>query len=108
LIPNLLQNRPNVYKIKVYKNYPEDDLGYIPVSREVEFKCAPGQENIPFPAPEYLKTHYAIAEILHASGMGEVIDWHILDAEYRGVLREDGSSNVFALIAPSLLCEVRG
>jgi hypothetical protein len=98
-----LQNYPNVYKIKTYANrFPECYLHYLPKNYEVEFTCAPGQEHT-LPAPEYLEAHYIVFEILHASDMGGVIYRQILDAERRGVLQEDGSTNVFGLIATSLL-----
>jgi hypothetical protein len=91
--------------MKTYaSSFPE--CYYSLLRENVEFKCAPGQEHIPLPAPEYLEAHYIIFEILHASDMGGVIFRQILDAERLGVLREDGSTNVLGLIATSLLCEV--
>jgi hypothetical protein len=44
-------------------------------------------EEASLPHPIFLSTHFAIAEILHASGMGETIDQQVRDVEEIGCLR---------------------
>jgi hypothetical protein len=46
--------------------------------------------------------HAAIARILHASGMADVIDKTLQDMEEIGCLAEDGSTNLQVLL-PMLL-----
>lgn len=50
--------------------------------------------NIPPPDPRLIRVHLAVAQILHASGIGDEIDAVIRDAERIGHLKEDGSTDV--------------
>jgi hypothetical protein len=54
---------------------------FLPADRIVTFTSAQGQEHISLPDPAFLECHYLMAEILNASGMGELIDRHIEEWE---------------------------
>lgn len=56
------------------------------------------------PSSILLATHAAIAQILHASGMAEVIDRVLQDAEEIKCLASDGSTDVQILLPALLAC----
>ncbi|OOF90161.1 hypothetical protein ASPCADRAFT_10910 [Aspergillus carbonarius ITEM 5010] len=88
------------YEVKSYGylNYYERQM--IPSNRLVTFRQAEGHKDIPLPDPVLLDCHYRIAEILHATGLAEVIDrdfdrWdEMRRAPNAAQLREDGSTDI--------------
>jgi hypothetical protein len=99
----LFQEKPHVYIIKNFADAPIQVLDQFSDDQHIKFSQAPGAEDIPLPSPELLNVHYILAEILHASGMGEMIDKHKRDFEEIGCLSEDGSTNVTGLLSTVLL-----
>lgn len=81
---------------------------YAPHGTEITFKQAPGYENLPLPNKEYLECHYRLAQIFHASGMGEYIDRHLRhwdklkEASEGSCLAEDGSSDLTTVLGVAL------
>jgi hypothetical protein len=90
---------PNVYNLKTYDHFSDKFLSILPADRRVELRAAPGMEEAPLPHPIFLSTHFAIAEILHASRMGETIDEQVRDVEEIGCLRANGRTNIAGLLA---------
>lgn len=62
-------------------------------NREVRFQQHRGSQ-MPLPSRVLLATHAAIARILHASGMSEVIDRALEDMEGSKCFAADGSTDV--------------
>lgn len=58
------------------------------------FASDEAQNGIQLPNPRLLEVHFAIAEIFHASGMGEEIDKVLQDVEEAGLLQPNGTSDV--------------
>jgi hypothetical protein len=56
-------------------------------------------EEAPLPHQIFLSTRFTIAEILHASGMGETIDEQVRDVKEIGCLRTNGRTNIAGLLA---------
>lgn len=103
-----------MYKLKTYANFPQNELRYLPESRIVKFQQAEDANDLALPDPVLLDCHFRIAEILHASGMGDIIDRHFQDWEYlkevggRGSLREDGNTNVESFLRAALWAYDKG
>lgn len=74
----------------------------------VTFTKAPGAENLLLPCRVFLDSHYRLAEILHASGMGEFIDQKIRDWEKMKngpdchQLRADGGTDLDKILRTAL------
>ncbi|EAU31965.1 predicted protein [Aspergillus terreus NIH2624] len=76
------QPDPHTYEVKLYSQCQTMVRMIIGSERKiVTFTKAPGAENLPLPCRALLDGHYRLAEILHASGMGEFIDQKIRDWE---------------------------
>lgn len=63
------------------------------------------QDDVHPPDSRLLGTHFAVAEILNASGMGEEIDSVLRDMESIGCLREDGSTDAGLILDTALWIE---
>ncbi|KAL1983045.1 hypothetical protein VTN96DRAFT_528 [Rasamsonia emersonii] len=98
----------NVYRLKTYPKFTNDFLTLLPKDLKVRFCSATGVEDVSLPNPILLNVHCTLAEILHASGMGETIDQQMRDVENIGGLREDGSTNVAGLLAGAFGGRVTG
>lgn len=55
--------------------------------------------DIPLPDPKILRLHAALARVLFASGAGEYFDHVWRSATTLGVLKEDGTSDIGALLS---------
>ncbi|PWY81703.1 hypothetical protein BO94DRAFT_536927 [Aspergillus sclerotioniger CBS 115572] len=88
------------YEIKTYGHTTYYERQMIPTDRLVTFTQAEGHKDIPLPDPALLNCHYRVAEILHATGLAEVIDrdydrWNELRHAPSGAqLQEDGSTDL--------------
>lgn len=69
--------------------------------RYVKFERHPDSD-LDQPSRVLLETHAAVAQILHSSGMSEVIDAALRDAEELKCLASDGSTDLQRLL-PCLL-----
>lgn len=58
-----------------------------------------GNQLIPLPDPRIIRLHTALANVLHASGAAAYFDRVWSTAEKSGVLSEDGSSDIGALLS---------
>ncbi|OJJ42581.1 hypothetical protein ASPZODRAFT_104994 [Penicilliopsis zonata CBS 506.65] len=91
---------PNTYVFVHYKRFSIEMKPFAPDGVEITFKKAPGCEDLPLPCREYIDCHYRLAEVFHASGMGEEIDRHLRRWEEMKqeadefYLAEDGSSDI--------------
>ncbi|KAK2799929.1 hypothetical protein FQN50_008322 [Emmonsiellopsis sp. PD_5] len=65
---------PHVYTLKTFPSFPSDFFHFLPTDRIVTMQQAVGAEDVDLPLPVILDCHHRIAEILNASGMGEVIE----------------------------------
>ncbi|KAG8920914.1 hypothetical protein FRC01_000527, partial [Tulasnella sp. 417] len=73
----------HIYKVKTWTRELED------VPDTVTFVS---REEVPLPDPRYLALHAACANVVHASGMAEILDRAFDDLESRPALSTDGSS----------------
>ncbi|KAJ9243408.1 hypothetical protein DTO169E5_2651 [Paecilomyces variotii] len=89
---------PNEYEVKVYNGFDDIFSPLLPKDGLLRLSTSPGNEDIELPDPEFLDTHYRLAEIFHASGMDEEIDRHIQDFKDLTCLAEDGSTNINQLL----------
>ncbi|XHG05679.1 hypothetical protein AWENTII_008897 [Aspergillus wentii] len=70
--------KEHTYKLQSFKFFPQAYEVFLPKDRIVKFTSANGTD---LPDPDLLAFHLAIANILHATGMGEEIDRLIDDME---------------------------
>ncbi|OJJ45832.1 hypothetical protein ASPZODRAFT_69075 [Penicilliopsis zonata CBS 506.65] len=91
---------PHTYRLKTYPRFSTYLHQSLPESRTVTFTKADDAGAIPRPSAALLDCHFRLAEILHASGMGEYIekkmrDWDTIKCgpESRQ-LSADGSTDV--------------
>ncbi|KAJ9223654.1 hypothetical protein DTO169C6_4006 [Paecilomyces variotii] len=89
---------PNEYEVNVYDGFDDVFSPLLPKDRLLRLSVSPGNEDIKLPDPDFLDTHYRLAEIFHASGMDEEIDRHIQDFKDLICLAEDGSTNINQLL----------
>lgn len=84
--------------MNVYDGFDDVFSPLLPKDRLLRLSVSPGNEDIKLPDPDFLDTHYRLAEIFHASGMDEEIDRHIQDFKDLICLAEDGSTNINQLL----------
>ncbi|OJD10285.1 hypothetical protein AJ78_08650 [Emergomyces pasteurianus Ep9510] len=65
---------PHVYTFKTFRTFPTDLSLSLSTDRTVIMQRAAGSEDVNLPSPTFLDCHHRIAEVLNASGMGEVIE----------------------------------
>ena len=88
-----MKGRPNRYKIKCY-NVSLEIRSVLPDI--VEFTAHSGLYELP--SPELLRLHAAVAQVLHASGLAELIDNVHEDRDIIRCLAEDGSTPISRLL----------
>ena len=93
--------------MKKYAELASDFSLILNDDQEVKLRRATDAENIPMPNPIFLNVHFLLAEILHVSGMGQIIDKHIRDVNDIDCLREDGGTDIASLLTTAL-CTVMG
>lgn len=101
-----------MYQCMTFRGFATSDANYLPDNGVIVLKQAPGTEDLPLPSPVLLDCHYRLAEILNASGMGNVIDehwrrWEELKATVQHTLRSDGDSDLGNLLRTALWHRVR-
>ncbi|KAJ9321909.1 hypothetical protein DTO027B5_5343 [Paecilomyces variotii] len=89
---------PNEYELKVYDGFDNVFSPLLPKDGLLQLSVSPGNEDIKLPDPNFLDTHYRLAEIFHASRIDEEIDRHIQDFKDLTCLAEDGSTNINQLL----------
>ncbi|KAN0076343.1 hypothetical protein V8E54_006485 [Elaphomyces granulatus] len=94
---------PDTYKIKLYPNFSGAYRIFLPADGIVKFTNHGSRH--PLPSPILLGLHYAVANILYATGKGEAAEKLLRYKEEIGVLAENGSSNVRGLLAISGLAD---
>ncbi|KAH8815223.1 hypothetical protein F5884DRAFT_771587 [Xylogone sp. PMI_703] len=90
---------PDTYKIKTYKRCPSRIQAALARDNTVILKRASDAKDIELPNPVYLDCHHRTAEVLHSSGMGDIIekklrDWEDLKSMGHGCMSEDGSTDI--------------
>ncbi|KAE8135355.1 hypothetical protein BDV38DRAFT_284990 [Aspergillus pseudotamarii] len=91
-------NLMNKYEVKYFYKYPPSDRRLLPET--IELKKAKDTEQLALPNRALLDCHYRLAEILNASGLGEIIERHadrwknLKVSTYNAVIREDGGTNI--------------
>ncbi|BCS05564.1 uncharacterized protein AKAW2_81365S [Aspergillus luchuensis] len=103
---------PNVYQCMTFGGFATSNAQYLPENGVIVLKQAPGTEDLPLPSPVLLDCHYRLAEILNASGMGNVIDehwrrWGELKATVQHTLQPNGDSDLGNLLRTALWHRVR-
>ncbi|KAF8579242.1 hypothetical protein K439DRAFT_410927 [Ramaria rubella] len=73
---------PNTYRVKLFRN----DVMLLPYNKIITFKNheplegllkVPSPKTHPLPNPSFLVLHAALAQVLHMSGAGELIDLYM-------------------------------
>ncbi|OJJ86197.1 uncharacterized protein ASPGLDRAFT_45242 [Aspergillus glaucus CBS 516.65] len=95
------------YKIVTYPNFSGSEAHYFPPAnrdgtRLVTFHHHEGP--LELPSHTLLSTHSAVARILHASGMAEIIDRVLEDAAEVKCLASDGSTDLQIMLPALLAC----
>ncbi|PWY94992.1 hypothetical protein BO94DRAFT_530880 [Aspergillus sclerotioniger CBS 115572] len=90
---------PNIYERVLFCNYPTRDRTILPASDRIEFKQAPGAEDLELPSATLLDCHYRLAEIFNASDIDETIHQHLRRLENLkdtagDELRADGGTDI--------------
>jgi hypothetical protein len=91
-----MQGTPNRYFIKKYRQFPTIYNAYLPNDDYVTFTAHDGR--YPLPDEKLLAVHAAVAAILHASGMAEVIERILQDRDETPFLAADGSTPIGTLL----------
>jgi hypothetical protein len=91
-----MQGTPNRYFMKKYRRFPSVYKAYLPNDGHVTFTAHDGR--YPLPDKKLLTVHAAVAAILHASGMAEVIDRILQDRDETPCLAADGSTPIGTLL----------
>ena len=86
---------------------------FLPKKGLVEFKRGKDAQELPLPNAALLDCHYRLAEILHASGIGAIIekyhrDWEELKGSASPSLREDGGTDIGHILGVALWERVVG
>ncbi|KAK2799705.1 hypothetical protein FQN50_008405 [Emmonsiellopsis sp. PD_5] len=90
----------NTYRVKTY---PRFDTEFHSLPKDGILELDPNtDDSLQLPDPNLLAVHFAIAEVLHASGMGNEIDKVIRDMESIGCLREDGATDIGRILNTAL------
>jgi hypothetical protein len=82
--------------MKKYPLFPTIYEAYLPNDGYVTFTAHDGR--YPLPDENLLTVHAAVAAILHASGMAEVIDRILRDRDETSCLAADGSTQIGTLL----------
>ena len=82
--------------MKKYPLFPTIYEAYLPNNGYVTFTAHDGR--YPLPDENILAVHAAVAAILHASGMAEVIDRILRDRDETPCLAADGSTPIGTLL----------
>ena len=90
---------PDTYKIKLFPNFSRAYRTFLPADGIVKFTNHGSTH--PLPSPILLGLHYAVANILHATGRGGAAEKLLREKEEICVLAENGSSDVRGLLAIS-------
>ncbi|EPS28858.1 hypothetical protein PDE_03804 [Penicillium oxalicum 114-2] len=106
------KDQDNKYEVKTYTRFPPYLRPTLPQSGFIELKKSNDAQNLQLPNQYYLDCHWRLAEVLNASGMGEVIDrnlqrWEALKGTCH-LLREDGSTDIDSLLRAALWAHVIG
>ena len=91
-----MQGTPNRYFMKKYGLFPTVCEAYLPNDGYVTFTAHDGR--YPLPDEKLLAVHAAVAAILHASRMAEVIDRILQDRDETPCLATDGSTPIGRLL----------
>ena len=91
-----MQGTPNRYFVKKYPLFPTLCKAYLPNDGYVTFTAHDGR--CPLPDEKLLAVHAAVAAILHASGMAEVIERILQDRDETPCLAADGSTPIATLL----------
>ncbi|KAK2787933.1 hypothetical protein FQN53_004374 [Emmonsiellopsis sp. PD_33] len=108
LLMNYGQETPHVYIFKTFRLFPSDLLPFVPTDGIVTMQQGIGAEDVDLPSPVILDCHHRIAEILNASGMGQVIEnltreWEdVKTYEGHGSLDTSGRSDVSRVLEIAL------
>jgi hypothetical protein len=82
--------------VKKYRRFPSIYKAYLPNDGHVTFTAHNGRYSLP--DEKLLAVHAAVAAILHASGMAEVIDRILQDRDETPCLATDGSTPIGTLL----------
>jgi hypothetical protein len=82
--------------VKKYRRFPSVYKAYLPNDGHVTFTAH--DSRYPLPDEKLLAVHAAVAAILHASGMAEVIDRILQDRDETPCLATDGSTPIGTLL----------
>lgn len=108
------QETPHVYTFKTFRHFPPNLRHSLPTDGIVTMQQAIGSEDVNLPSPVFLDCHHRIAEVLNASGMGEVIEklireWEDIKIyESHGSLDPLGGSDVSRILETALWQRVCG
>ena len=91
-----MQGTPNRYFMKKYRKFPSGWGVYLPNDSHVTFIAYDSRHRLP--DEKLLAVHAAVAAILHASGMAEVIDRILQDRDETPCLAADGSTPIGTLL----------
>ena len=91
-----MQGTPNRYFMKKHRRIPNIYEAYLSNDGYVTFTAHDGR--YPLPDEKLLAVHAAVAAILHASGMAEVIDRILQDRDETPCLAADGSTPIGTLL----------
>jgi hypothetical protein len=91
-----MQGTPNRYLVKKYPRFPTAYKAYLPNDGCVTFTAH--DSRYPLPDEKLLAVHAAVAAILHASGMAEVIERILQDRDETPCLAADGSTPIGTLL----------
>ncbi|KAH8811523.1 hypothetical protein F5884DRAFT_831332 [Xylogone sp. PMI_703] len=99
----------NEYIVNVFPKAPRGIFRDLPRPNEFgerRVKFISHDDRYPLPAKELLELHSAIANVLHASGMGDVIDKVLKDLDELKGLASDGSTDVKMLLSAFNLFQI--
>ncbi|PGH21360.1 hypothetical protein AJ80_03277 [Polytolypa hystricis UAMH7299] len=86
----------NKYRVKYWEAVGAI-LPFLEQYPEIQFIDQSGA-NTPIPDPDLFRTHYVIAQILHATGLGRALDEFFEEYSYLRCLASDGSTTLPFLI----------
>lgn len=94
---------PHCYRPKVFNSFPSASWHFLPRDSPVTFRSH--DDRYPLPNPTLLQVHTAIANVLHATGRGELVER--IQAKYAGSvirgLAKDGSTDIGQILSVSAL-----
>ncbi|KAE8156608.1 hypothetical protein BDV40DRAFT_293396 [Aspergillus tamarii] len=105
-------NVTNKYEVKYFRRYPPSDRRLLPET--IELTKANDARELALPSRTLLDCHYRLAEVLNASGLGEIIELHVdrwkdlKVSTYNAVIREDGGTNIEEFLHAGLWQYVMG